>query len=92
MAFRDLYRFDDLRNIAEDLVIEEIGRQLGDSAREDFSEDTILDIAACALNMLKPMYRVNLLGRMYADAFKQEYHDEITETVRKAIDRVITNP
>lgn len=92
MALKDQIRLEDLCNIAEDLVIDELDRQMGENALEDFSEDTILDIAACALNMIKPLYRANLMGRVYADAFRQEYHDEIEKAVRTSIEKVIVNP
>ena len=83
------YSFDDLTNEAERLVIEELGRQLealGESACS--KDECVLDIAAYALNHVKPMYRVNLLGRLYANTFWEEYGDEIRRAVREAIEKI----
>ncbi len=89
MDLTTAYSFDDLTNEAERLVIEELGRQLedaGDAACAD--EDCILDIAAYALNHVRPMYRVNLMGRLYADTLMQEHGDEIRTAVREAIEKI----
>lgn len=90
MVFRELFQFDDLVNIAEELVIAELDRQLSVNLSDsDLSQDIVLDIAAFALNLVKPMYRVNLMGRIYAHAFEELYHDEIAEAVRKGIKKIL---
>ncbi|HKK49246.1 MAG TPA: late competence development ComFB family protein [Alkalispirochaeta sp.] len=89
MDLTTAYSFDDLTNEAERLVIEELGRQLedaGDAACVE--EDCILDIAAYALNHVRPMYRVNLMGRLYADTLMQQHGDEIRAAVREAIRKI----
>ncbi|MFW5694202.1 MAG: late competence development ComFB family protein [Alkalispirochaeta sp.] len=89
MDLTTMYDFEDLTNEAERLVIEELGRQLeavGDAACA--GEDCILDMAAYALNHVRPMYRVNLLGRLYADTLMQEHGDEIRAAVREAIHKI----
>ncbi len=70
MAFRDNYDFGILVNEAERLVEEELGRRLEELGDPGICvcEDCILDMAAFALNSLKPLYRVSLLGTMYAHA------------------------
>lgn len=90
MVLRELFQFDDLVNITEELVISELDRRLSeDLSDSDLNQDIVLDIAAFALNLLKPMYRVNLMGRIYAHAFEELYHDEIAEAVRKAIQKIL---
>lgn len=89
MDLTTMYAFDDLTNEAERLVIEELGRQLeelGDRACQ--SDDCILDMAAYALNHVRPMYRVNLLGRLYADTLMEQHGEEIRRSVAEAIRKI----
>jgi competence protein ComFB len=84
---------EDLKNIAEDLVIDQLEIQLKTNHPDvEITEDLVLDVAAYALNMVKPMYRVNLLGRMYAPAFSEMYHNEIVAAVEKAIGKIVAHP
>lgn len=89
MDLTTMYVFDDLTNEAERLVLEELGRQLeeiGDAACQ--SDDCILDMAAYALNHVRPMYRVNLMGRLYADTLMERYGEEIRVAVGQAIEKI----
>ena len=89
------YDFELLKNEAEVLVIKDLGRQL-----ENFPEpictcnDCVLDMAAMALNTIKPLYRVSLLGSLYtATAMNEkEYATSIREAVFRAIEKVRKNP
>lgn len=93
MALRDMYHLEELKNIAEDLVIDQMEIQLKEKHPDlVITEDLVMDVAAFALNLVKPMYRVNLLGRMYAPVFSELYHDEIVDAVEKAISKVVGNP
>jgi competence protein ComFB len=95
MVLKTKYDFDTLVNEAERLVIEEMEKQLDRKENKDACrcEDCILDIAALALNSTRPLYRVSLLGSLYAGALdRSEYMKEIQETVRKAIEKVKANP
>jgi competence protein ComFB len=95
MVLKNKYDFDTLVNEAERLVIEEMEKQLEGKKNEDacLCEDCILDIAALALNNTRPLYRVSLLGSLYAGALdRSEYMKEIGESVLKAIERVKSNP
>lgn len=93
MTLKDAFRFDELSNIAEDLVIAELEVQLDKRSLLSLQDqDSILDMAAYALNLVRPMYRANLLGRVYAQAFSDEYHDEIKNAVSQAIDKINSNP
>ena len=95
MAFINDYNFEYLKNEAENLVIQDLGRQL-----EAFPEpickcnDCVLDMAAMALNAVKPLYRVSLLGSMYtASAMDQKiYATSVREAVFRAIEKVRKNP
>ena len=95
MAFIDEYDFQHLKNEAENLVINDLGRQL-----ESFPEpicrcnDCVLDMAAMALNMVKPLYRVSLLGTLYTATAMDEkvYATSVREAVFKAIEKVRKNP
>ena len=95
MAFIDDYDFDHLKNEAENLVLQDLGRQL-----ESFPEplckcnDCVLDMAAMALNTVKPLYRVSLLGGLYTASAMDEkaYGSSIRQAVFKSIEKVRRNP
>ncbi|MDR2194349.1 MAG: late competence development ComFB family protein [Treponema sp.] len=97
MAFIDNYDISNLRNEAERLVFEEIGKQI-----EMFPEgeictcnECIVDIATMALNSVKPFYRHSLLGTLYAlEALNidEEYAENIRSAVTQAIKTVQKNP
>ena len=88
MALRDQIDFSVIENEAERLVIDELETQLGEDAAT-IDEDTLLDIATYALNRVKPLYRVTLLGRLYAQAGGQTgYAQEITRAVAEAIEKI----
>jgi competence protein ComFB len=93
MAIRDDFHLEDLKNIAEDLVIDQMEIQLKVKHPElEITEDLVLDVAAYALNLVKPMYRVNLMGRMYAPAFSEIYHNEVVNAVEAAISKIVSHP
>ena len=89
MALEDRYNFEDLANGAEGLVLDEMERQLAGRSESDLPEETILDIAAYALNHVTPRYRVNLLGRLYTQSVSEPEQTEITAAVTAAIRRVL---
>ena len=95
MAFADNFDFDVLTNESEKLVVEELGRQLdacdGPVCR---CSTCVVDMAAVALNMVKPLYRVSLLGTQYvAQAMSEEaYAESVKQSVTKAIEKVRKNP
>jgi competence protein ComFB len=95
MAFTDQYDFDVLVNQAEEKVIEELGIQL-DSYKGKICRcsECVIDMAAVALNAIKPLYRVSLLGTLYAAQAMNEvdYRDTLQDTVSKAIEKVRKNP
>lgn len=94
MEFREKYDFGILVNEAERLVEEELGRRLDELADPDICvcEDCVLDMAAFALNTLKPVYRVSLLGTMYAHALDDSYINQVRSAVDAAIKKVHANP
>jgi competence protein ComFB len=94
MAFNDEYNFDLLKNEAETLVLREMEQQLkkaGDMCR---CNECIVDIAAIALNSVKPLYRFSLLGTLYASQAMTErsYADSVKRAVAHAIKKVRENP
>jgi competence protein ComFB len=95
MAFTDDYNFDLLKNEAEVLVIREVENQLANEA-EDMCRcnECVVDVAAMALNHVKPLYRFSLLGTLYASQAMTEqlYADSIKEAVANAIKKVKKNP
>ena len=95
MAFLDVYNFDLLKNEAEQLVIYEMEQQLK-SAPEDMCRcnECVVDIAAMALNAVKPLYRFSLLGTLYASQAmtEQTYADSVKHAVAGAIKKVKNNP
>lgn len=95
MSFLEDYDFQHLKNEAENLVLRELERQLETySAPLCRCNDCVLDMAAMALNSIKPLYRVSLLGSLYtATAMdEQAYGTMVRESVFKAIEKVRSNP
>jgi competence protein ComFB len=95
MAFIENYNFELLKNEAETLVQHELGRQLeaynGVICR---CNDCVVDMAAMALNSVKPLYRVSLLGGLYAAQAMNEktYAGSVRQAVGDAIEKVRKNP
>jgi competence protein ComFB len=95
MALIDEYDFDNLVNEAEKMVVTELGRQLeaypGEICR---CNECVTDMAAMTLNMVKPLYRVSLLGTLYASQAMSEetYAAGIRDAVSRSIEKVRKNP
>jgi competence protein ComFB len=95
MAFIDDYDFDLLINEAETMVLHELGTQIesyeGEICR---CNECVVDMAAIALNAVKPLYRVSLLGSLYAAQLMNEknYADNVQQAVREAVEKVRKNP
>jgi competence protein ComFB len=95
MAFTDAYDFDLLKNEAETLVLHELEGQLethdGTVCR---CNECVVDMAAIALNAVKPLYRFSLLGSQYAAQAmnEQAYANSVQKAVAQAIEKVRKNP
>jgi competence protein ComFB len=95
MAFTNDYDFELLKNEAENLVIAELERQLESYEGEICTcNDCVVDMAAVALNSIKPLYHFSILGNLYtAQAVNDEdYGKNLREAVASAIDKVRQNP
>jgi competence protein ComFB len=95
MAFKDNYDFEFLKNEAENLVVKELGRQLDEYTETVcLCNECIVDMAAIALNNVKPLYRVSLLGTLYTASAMDEkaYADKVVKAVSAAIEKVSKNP
>ena len=94
MGLKDDYNFEYLVNEAERLVLDLLEAQLPEHADEVCRcQDCILDMAAYALNTVRPLYRVSLMGTLYARALEgSEYEEEVAGAVSQAIRRIIANP
>ncbi|TVR01998.1 MAG: competence protein ComFB [Spirochaetaceae bacterium] len=94
MAFGDDYDFELLVNEAEHMVVEELERQLEQPENRDLrrSHDAVLDIAAFALNAVPASYRVNLMGRLYAEELDRKHGETVRTAVARAIEVVRANP
>ncbi|MDR1971482.1 MAG: late competence development ComFB family protein [Treponema sp.] len=94
MAFIDNYDFELLKNEAENMVLNELGRQL-ESFEGDICtcNDCVADMAAFALNSVKPLYRFSILGSLYAaQAMDTDYGESVRTAVSAAIEKVRKNP
>jgi competence protein ComFB len=93
MSLRDTYDFDGLVNESERLVLEELEVQIKQSSDLCTCQDCVLDMAAFALNNIRPAYRVSLMGGVYARAAAAaESAQDVKRAVRDAIVRVKENP
>ena len=95
MAFSDEYDFDLLVNEAEKKIIAELEQQL-DAYEGDICRcgECVIDMAAIALNEVKPLYRVSLLGSLYAAHAINErsYAANVRNAVARSIEKVRKNP
>jgi competence protein ComFB len=95
MGIREEYDFGILVNEAERMVTDELERALAERGDQGLCvcQDCVLDMAAFALNALRPVYRVSLLGTIYAQAMDGgAYAAEVRAAVESAIDKVRANP
>jgi len=96
MPFTRHYTFDLLVNEAERLVVSELERQLDEKKPDTIClcNDCILDMAAYGLNLVKPLYRVSLLGSLYTQRAMEwdTYSDSIRLAVTQSIDKISKNP
>ncbi|MDR0877151.1 MAG: late competence development ComFB family protein [Treponema sp.] len=95
MAFIDSYDFDLLKNEAETLVLNELENQLASYTGEICRcNECVVDMAAMALNTVKPLYRFSLLGSLYAaQAMNEEsYANSVQQAVAASIEKVRKNP
>jgi competence protein ComFB len=94
MGLKDEYDFENLVNEAESLVLKELEAQLPEHEGICTCQDCVLDMAAYALNNVKPYYRVSLMGTLYARAATDEsaYGKEIHKAVKEAIKKISANP
>jgi competence protein ComFB len=93
MGLKDLYDFDSLVNEAERTVLSELEAQMAVAVNICKCQDCVLDMAAYALNNVKPTYRVSLMGTVYARAVNDiEYAAEISRVVADAIKKIKANP
>jgi competence protein ComFB len=95
MAFIDNYDFEHLKNEAEKIVLTELGSQLEPIAESCCTcNECVLDMAAMALNSVKPLYMVSLLGTLFTSRAmdESEYADSVRQAVSNAIDKVKKNP
>ena len=93
MALKDEYDFDSIVNETERLVQDELEIQLARDKDACRCQDCVLDMAAFALNKVKPAYRVSLMGGVYAQsAGGSDHASEITRAVKEAIAKVKANP
>ncbi|AEF85303.1 conserved hypothetical protein [Treponema primitia ZAS-2] len=95
MAFIDSYNLENLANEAEHLVHDELGRQLESFQGEIcLCNDCVVDMAAMALNTVKPLYRYSLLGTLWASSAMSDgaYAESVREAVSNAIEKVRKNP
>ena len=93
MAIKQEYDFDSLKNEAEELVVSEIEKQIPAHPELCTCSECILDVAAYALNSVRPRYRVSLLDSVYIEPEERsDYLKEIQRAVREGIRKVSTNP
>ena len=96
MALTDSYNFELLKNEAEQLVLNELEKQLANQKEPDFCRcnECVVDMAAMALNSIKPLYRFSLLGTLYAAQAmnEQSYAESVQQAVAQSILKVHGNP
>jgi competence protein ComFB len=75
------------------MVLQELEAQLKTAVDVCTCQDCVLDMAAYALNNVKPAYRVSLMGSVYARAGgNPQLAQGIARAVREGIAKVKANP
>ena len=95
MAIKDEYDFHLLSNEAENLVLNELEAKLKlEKGKMCLCNECVVDIAAIALNNVKPLYRFSLLGTQWASQAmtEQAYANSVKSAVSQAIKKVKENP
>ena len=93
MPIADTYDFDSLVNEAERLVLQELEAQLKTATGVCTCQECVLDMAAFALNNVKPAYRVSLMGSVYARSGRNAQAAQgVSKAVAEAIAKVKENP
>jgi len=92
MGFQEKYDFSLLVNEKEKFVVKELENQLKIRTEVCRCQECVLDMVALALNHTKSVYRVTLLGSIYAQADDEVIHQEIVDAVRGAIEKIYANP
>ena len=92
MGLRDDHDFDALVNDAEGMVIDALEAAIVRSPGICTCRDCVLDMAACALNTVRPSYRVSLLGSIAGRSTRgAEYERQVRQAVADAVARVQQN-
>jgi len=89
------YDLSILVNDTERMVLDELGKRLDTASAEGLCacQDCVVDMAALALNTLKPHYHASLLGTMYAHAAEEgDFAEDVRKAVEAAIAKVKANP
>ena len=84
MALLKNYDFDSLENVNEKKVWNYIEKHLNDNPKVCRCRDCILDIAAIALNSLKPAYNVSTIHANQKSTGASD--EEIKKAVKKAFE------
>ena len=95
MALIDVYDLELLENEAEQIVLTELERQLQYLPEYVCTcKECVLDITALALNSIKPLYRVHLMGKIFTQMAMDEsaYAESVRNAVSEAIEKVHKNP
>jgi competence protein ComFB len=93
MGLKNVYDFDGLVNEAERAVLSELEGQMALADDICRCQDCVLDMAAYALNNVKPSYRVSLMGSVYArSGIETGSAGEVKRAVAEAIKKIKANP
>lgn len=92
MGFQEKYDMSLLVNETERYVVAELEAQLKLRPEVCRCQECVLDMVALALNRSKPVYRVTLLGSIYAQAEDDSTAHEVSDAVTGAVDRIFAHP
>ncbi|NCN05930.1 MAG: late competence development ComFB family protein [Spirochaetales bacterium] len=92
MALEDKYNLEEVRNLAEQMVFDEIEHLLESRSwpAQAYEQETILDLAALSLNHVRPLYRATLLGRLFEAELEEKYGEEIRGAVAQAFKKILS--
>jgi hypothetical protein len=87
------YQANSYKNVMELLVDDEIDRQTVSYSRDEAHQINRIEVAACALNCLPPLYASSQEGvEMQYSRGQQEFSDRIQQSVTQALQNVSLQP
>ena len=92
MDLNTICSFDYLKNEAEELVKEVLGKEMDKDKTICDCQDCILDTVGLALNNVRPLYKTSLKGSLYTTTPDKKYIETLEKAVKLSIKKIKASP